>query len=165
MIETIQTPGARADFGPARVGPAGACVIGARPFLVAYNIYLASDDVEIAKMIAKTIRESSGGFAAVQAKGMLVAGQAQVSMNLVDTLTTPLHIVYDAVTQLAAAQGVDVDRSELIGLIPQQVMLHAAAHYLRLPAFEARQTVETAVQRAKTATSSRVSDYDDDGDM
>lgn len=165
LVETIQTPERVPDYGPARVGPAGACVIGARPFLVAYNIYLASDDVEIAKTIAKTIRESSGGFAAVQAKGLLVGGQAQVSMNLVDTQKTPLHVVYDAVTQLAAAQGVGVDRSELIGLVPQQVMLHAAAHYLRLPAFEARHTVETAVQRAKTAASTRVSDYEENGDL
>lgn len=150
LVGTIHTPERAPDYGPARVGPAGACVVGVRPFLVAYNIYLASGDVEIAKFIAKTIRESSGGFAAVQAKGLLVADQAQVSMNLLDTQTTPLHIVYDAVTQLAAAQGVAIDRSELIGLIPQQVMLHAAAHYLRLPNFEAGQTVETAIQRAKT---------------
>jgi len=149
LVESIHTPERAPDYGPARVGPAGACVVGVRPFLVAYNIYLASGDIEIAKAIAKTIRESSGGFTAVQAKGLLVAGQAQVSMNLLDTQTTPLHIVYDAVTQLAAAQGVAVDRSELIGLIPQQVMLHAAAHYLRLRNFEAGQTVETAIQHAR----------------
>ena len=128
------------------VGPAGAVVVGARPFLVAYNVYLASADVELAKAIAKAIRESSGGFPGVQAKGLLIGGQAQVSMNLLDTDTTPLHVVFDRIGQLAGAQGVVMERSELIGLIPQQVMLAAAAHYLRLPNFTAAQTVEAAIR-------------------
>jgi glutamate formiminotransferase len=147
LVETIGQPERAPDFGPARVGPAGAVVVGARPFLVAYNVYLHSDNVEIAKAIAGRIRESSGGFPAVQAKGFLVEGQAQVSMNLLDTAKTPLHVVYDDITRQAAAQGIAVDRSELIGLMPQSVILQAAAHYLRLPDFSASRTIEGAIQR------------------
>jgi glutamate formiminotransferase len=147
LVETIGQPERAPDFGPALVGPAGAVVVGARPFLVAYNVYLHSDNVEIAKEIARRIRESSGGFPAVQAKGFLVEGQAQVSMNLLDTAKTPLHVVYDEITRQAAAQGIAVDRSELIGLMPQSVILQAAAHYLRLPDFGASRTIEGAIQR------------------
>jgi glutamate formiminotransferase len=151
LVQTIGLPQRAPDFGPASVGPAGAVVVGARPFLVAYNVYLQADDVEVAKEIAKRIRASSGGFAAVQAKGFLVEGQAQVSMNLLDTSKTPLHVVYDEIGRLAAEHGVAVDRSELIGLIPQAVMLQAAAHYLRLPDFTAARTVEGAMLRSGTA--------------
>lgn len=147
LVQTIGQPERAPDFGPARIGPAGAVVVGARPFLVAYNVYLQTGNVEIAKEIAKRIRESSGGFPAVQAKGFLVEGQAQVSMNLLDTAKTPLHIVYDEITRQAAEHGVGVDRSELIGLMPQSVMLQAAAHYLRLPDFTADRTIEGAITR------------------
>jgi glutamate formiminotransferase len=147
LRQTIGEDWRTPDFGPARVGPAGAVVVGARPFLVAYNVYLQSDDVELAKEIAKQIRESSGGFPAVQAKGFLVEGQAQVSMNLLDTTRTPLHVVYDEIGRLAAEHQVAVDRSELIGLMPQSVILQAAAHYLRLPDFSAERTVEGAIQK------------------
>jgi glutamate formiminotransferase len=80
--------------------------------------------------------------------GLLVEGQAQVSMNLVDYTQTPLHQVFDAVRAMAQDAGVDIDRSELIGLIPQDAMLQAAAHYLRLPNFDAERTVESAIQSA-----------------
>ncbi|MFN8465746.1 MAG: glutamate formimidoyltransferase [Caldilineaceae bacterium] len=146
LVQTIAQPERAPDFGPARVGPAGAVVVGARPFLVAYNVYLQTDNVEIAKEIAKRIRESSGGFPAVQAKGFLVEGQAQVSMNLLDTAKTPLHVVYDEIARQAAEHGAAVNRSELIGLMPQSVMLQAAAHYLRLPDFTAERTIEGAIQ-------------------
>lgn len=151
LVQTIAEPARLPDFGPARVGPAGAVVVGARPFLVAYNVYLHTPEVEIAKEIAKAIRESSGGFPAVQAKGFLVEGQAQVSMNLLDTQTTPLHVVFDEITRLAARQGVQVDRAELIGLMPQSVLLAAAAHYLRLPLAATERTVEGAMQRSQPA--------------
>ena len=147
LLATIHTPEREPDFGPARVGPAGAVVVGARPFLIAYNVYLATADVAVAKAIAKTIRESSGGLPAVRALGLLVDGQAQVSMNLVDFHVTPIHVAFDAITRLAAEQGVAVDRSELIGLAPQAVMLQAAAHYLKLPDFNAGQLVDEAIRR------------------
>jgi glutamate formiminotransferase len=148
LLKTIDQPARTPDYGPTTVGPAGAVVVGARPFLVAYNIYLQTPEVEIAKAIAKQIRESSGGLPAVQAKGFLVEGQAQVSMNLLDTNVTPLHVVFDRVTELAGACGIAVDRSELIGLMPEQVMLAAAAHYLKLEKTQAANTVEGAIRRA-----------------
>ena len=151
LVQTIGQPERIPDFGPARVGPAGAVVVGARPFLVAYNVYLQTGNVDIAKDIAKRIRESSGGFPAVQAKGFLVEGQAQVSMNLLDTEKTPLHVVYDEIARQSAEHGIAVDRSELIGLMPQSVMLQAAAHYLRLPDFAADRTVEGAIQAHRAA--------------
>lgn len=147
LVDEITTPARTPDFGPAVIGPAGATVVGARQFLIAYNFYLSSTDVEIAKRIAKTIRESSGGLPAVKAMGLLVDGQAQVSMNLVDFTQTPLHVVMGAVSRLAAESGVAVDRSELIGLIPQEALLQAAAHYLKLPDFRAGRLVEEAIRR------------------
>ncbi len=147
LVESIHLPERAPDFGPARVGGAGAVVVGARPFLVAYNIYLDSSDVALASAISRAIRESSGGLPAVQAKGFLVNGQAQVSMNLLDTEQTPLHVVFDTVARLAGEHGVTVHRSELIGLAPQQVMLAAAAHYLKLSIEEAERTVENAIRR------------------
>lgn len=149
LVESIHQPERAPDYGPAQVGPAGAVVVGARPFLIAYNIYLKTADVEVAKAIAKQIRESSGGLPAVQAKGFLVEGQAQVSMNLLDTEQTPLHVVFDEVGRLAAQQGVGVDRSELIGLTPERVMLAAAAHYLKLYDFQPTSTVEGAIHQAR----------------
>ncbi len=147
LVQTIGLPERAPDFGPATIGPAGAVVVGARPFLVAYNVYLQSADVAIAKEIAKSIRESSGGFASVQAKGFLVEGQAQVSMNLLDTAVTPLHVVFAEIGRLAAELGTAVDRSELIGLTPQSVLLEAAAYYLRLPGLRVGQTIEGAMQK------------------
>ncbi len=149
LVDEIGSPARAPDFGPAHIGPAGATVVGARPFLIAYNFFLTTADVEVAKAIAKRIRESSGGFPAVKAMGLLVEGQAQVSMNLVDYTQTPLHVVLDAVRAQAAEHGADVARSELIGLIPQEAMLQAAAHYLRLPDFRRGQVVENAIQEAQ----------------
>src|SRR5713226_2438418 len=127
-------PAADPDYGPRRIHPtAGATAIGARPFLVAYNIYLATGDVAIAKEIAKTVRTSSGGLPAVQASGFDVGGQAQVSMNLLDIDVTSPATVYAAVEAEARRRGVGVIRSEVVGLIPERGILGAGAAYLRLP--------------------------------
>jgi hypothetical protein len=114
---------------------AGATVVGARPFLVAWNVNLASDDLELAKRIARQVRESSGGLPAVQARGFVVAEPrcAQVSMNLLDTERTPMWRVFEAVRDLAAAEGVDVLETELIGLAPLAT-LRAVADRVELPA-------------------------------
>ena len=149
LLQTIHTAARTPDFGPAHLGPAGAVIVGARPVLIAYNVFLESDDIKIAQSIAKQIRASSGGFPAVKALGLLIDGQAQVSMNLVDYAQTPIHTVFDAITRLALAQGVQVARSELIGLVPQDAMLQAAAHYLKLPNFGAASTIEGALARAQ----------------
>jgi glutamate formiminotransferase len=148
LVEEIGLPARAPDFGPAQVGPAGAVIVGARPFLIAYNFFLATTDVEIAKRIARAIRESSGGLPAVRAMGVLVGGKAQVSMNLVDFTRTPLHVVMDMVTALAREHGADVEWSELIGLIPEDAMLQAAAHYLKLPNFDRLRVIENAVEHA-----------------
>jgi glutamate formiminotransferase len=148
LVQEIHLPQRIPDYGPAQVGPAGAVIVGARQFLIAYNVFLNSADVTIAKRISKAIRASSGGYPAVKAMGLLVNGQAQVSMNLVDYTQTPPHIVFDAIVRLAAAEGVTVDRSELIGLIPQAAVVQAAAHYLKLPDLTTLRLVEPAIQVA-----------------
>ena len=135
LRERIGTdPAGDPDFGPKRIHPtAGATAIGARPFLVAYNIYLEATDVGLAKAIAKRIRTSSGGLPAVQASGFLVDGQAQVSMNLLDIDVTPPAAVFAAVEAAARARGVGVVKSEVVGLIPERAVLGAGAALLKLP--------------------------------
>lgn len=121
------------DFGPNRVHPtAGATAIGARPFLVAFNVYLDSQDVTLAKEIAKQIRTSSGGLPGVQASGFIVDGLAQVSMNLLDVDITPPAIVYNAIKVRAEKHGVAVQKSEIVGLIPERALIGAAEAALRL---------------------------------
>ena len=120
------------DFGPKRMHPtAGVTAIGARPFLVAYNIYLDTSDVALAKDIAKRIRTSSGGLPAVQASGFDVNGQAQVSMNLLDIDVTPPLAVYRAVEHAARDRGVSIARSEIVGLIPARAVVGTAATVLQ----------------------------------
>ncbi|RME85701.1 MAG: glutamate formimidoyltransferase [Caldilineae bacterium] len=120
------------DFGPPKLGTAGATVIGARPPLIAYNIYLTTDDVSIAKKIAKAIRHSSGGMRYLQAMGLLVEGKAQVSMNFLDYTRTPLYRVTELIRREAQRYGVTIHSAELIGLIPEQALLDAAQWYLQL---------------------------------
>src|SRR5688500_10392915 len=141
------------DFGPPRIhSSAGAIAIGARPFLVAYNVYLGpAKNLALAKSIAKAVRESSGGFKAVKGLGMEVDGQAQVSMNLVDTGQTPLHVVFDDITARARAENVDVTWSEIIGLVPERVLFDAAKSHLKLEQFTPDQVLERQVARAMRA--------------
>lgn len=148
LLQEIDDPARRPDFGPARVGPAGAVIVGARRFLIAFNVFLKSSDVELARRIARRIRERNGGLPAVRALGLLVGGQAQVSMNLVDFRQTPPHVAVAAVAAAAAEAGVEIDRSELIGLVPQDAILAAAAHALHLPALGSAQILETAIANA-----------------
>lgn len=127
-------PAADPDFGPRRIHPTAGCVaIGARPFLVAYNIYLATPDVGIAKEIAKRIRTSSGGLPALQASGFEVGGKAQVSMNLLDIDVTSPAAVFAAVEAEARERGVAIERSEIVGLVPERGVLGAGAAYLKCP--------------------------------
>ena len=131
--DEIGVPGAdRApDFGPRRTHPrAGAVAIGARPFLIAWNINLDSNDVEAAKRIARRVRESGGGLPAVQGNGFMIEelDAAQVSMNLLDFETTPMWRVYEEVARLATEAGVGIRESELIGLAPQAAFDGVAEH-------------------------------------
>ncbi len=148
------------DFGPNAIHEsAGAIAIGARPFLVAYNVYLGpSSNLALAKSIAKLVRESSGGFKAVKGLGLEVDGQAQVSMNLVDTDQTALHTVFDFISEKARAEGVEVTWSEIIGLVPESVLFEASKNYLKLAQFTSEQVLEKQVARAmQTRSSSTIS--------
>jgi glutamate formiminotransferase len=129
--DLIGRPEWEPDFGPSRLHPtAGAVAVGARPFLIAYNVNLETTDVDLAKRIAKGIRESSGGLPKVQALGLWLEelGCAQVSINLLDFTVTPLWRVFEEVAGLAAAEGVAVRESELIGLSPLAALLEVADH-------------------------------------
>lgn len=140
------------DFGPRRVHPsAGAVAIGARPFLVAYNIYLGdAGNLPVAKKIAKAIRTSSGGLPYVKALGLEVDGQAQVSINLTDVTQTSMHMVFDAVQAHAANNGVSVTWSEIVGLVPERALFDAAASHLKLKQFTPDQILERRVRDAMT---------------
>ncbi|MCU0265537.1 MAG: glutamate formimidoyltransferase [Actinomycetia bacterium] len=136
------------DFGPNAVHPtAGATIIGARPFLVAYNVYLGgAENLQVAKDVARAVRGSSGGLRYVKALGLEVDGQAQVSMNLVDTDQTPLSRVFDLVRTEAEARGVSPTRSELVGLVPEQVLFETAARHVRLPGVSPAMVLEHTVR-------------------
>jgi glutamate formiminotransferase len=173
--------GREPDFGPARLHPsAGAVAVGARPFLIAYNINLDSTDIDLAKRIARRVRESGGGLPRVQANGFEVREperghplRAQVSMNLLDFTVTPLWLVWDTVRDLAAEDGVEPAESELIGLaplasflavadradadpaVPVEDRLGAAARYLRLRDFSPTQALEIRLEEAQRDSSPR----------
>jgi glutamate formiminotransferase len=172
----IEEPGRAPDFGPPHLHPtAGAVAVGARPFLIAYNINLASADVEIAKRIARRVRESGGGLPKVQANGFWIEelGRAQVSMNLLDFTATPLWLVWETVRDLAAEEAVELAESELIGLAPLAAFLAvadraaapaedpierrlaAAAGFLRLRDYSPMQALELRLDAARATGPSR----------
>jgi glutamate formiminotransferase / formiminotetrahydrofolate cyclodeaminase len=134
------------DFGPPQLHrSAGATVVGARPPLIAYNVNLRTDDIGIAKSIAKTVRFSSGGLPSVKAIGVELASRrlVQVSMNLTSYEDTPIHVAFDAVRREADRLGVQIADSELIGLVPQQALIQAAEFSLKLECFDPSQVLET----------------------
>jgi glutamate formiminotransferase len=172
----IALNGREPDFGPSHLHPsAGAVAVGARPFLIAYNINLDSRDVELAKRIARRVRESGGGLPKVQANGFWIEelGRAQVSMNLLDFATTPLWLVWETVQEIAAEDGVDLAESELIGLAPLAAFLAVAdradapdedpverrlataAAFLRLRDFSPMQVLELRLEAAQADIGSR----------
>ncbi|MFI5413799.1 MAG: glutamate formimidoyltransferase [Candidatus Lutacidiplasmatales archaeon] len=138
-------PSWRPDFGPGEPHPtAGATVVGARTFLVAYNINLGTSDKSIADKIAKAIRHIGGGYRYVKAMGVLLEDRhlAQVSINMTNFEKTPLHRVFETVRSEAERHGVPVVGSEIVGLVPQGALLDAAEHYLRLETDPASQVLE-----------------------
>ncbi len=172
LRDEIGSQGREPDYGPARTHPTfGALAVSARPFLIAYNINLDSDDLELAKRIARRVRESSGGLPKVQASGFWIEelGRAQVSMNLLDFAVTSMSLVWDTVRELAAEDGVELAESELIGLAPLAALLGvadragaaasdpveerlaAAAGYLKLRDFSPLQALELRLEAARTA--------------
>ena len=148
-------PARRPDYGEARVHPtAGATVVGARKFLVAYNVFLNTTDVDIAKKIAKAVRFSTGGLRFVKGAGFMVRGMAQVSMNLTDFEQTPVHRVFEFVKREAARYGVIPVSSEIVGLIPKKALEQAAEWFLQVENFDSSLILEnrlTAVMGGKMA--------------
>jgi glutamate formiminotransferase / formiminotetrahydrofolate cyclodeaminase len=148
-------PARKPDFGEARVHPtAGATVVGARKFLIAYNIFLNTSEVDIAKKVAKAVRFSSGGLRYVKGAGFPVRGLAQVSMNLTDFEQTPIHRVFEFVKREAARYGAMPVSSEIVGLIPKKALEQAAEWFLQVENFDSSLILENrlaAVMSGKMA--------------
>jgi len=141
--EILTNPDRQPDFGPNQLGTAGATVIGARNPLIAFNVYLTTDDVSIAQKISRAVRNSSGGLRYVKAMGVLVDGQAQVSMNLTNFRKTPVARVVELIRSEAQRYGTNIHHSELVGLIPQDALTDTAIWHLRLDDFSPDQILET----------------------
>jgi len=152
---TIGTDPARApDFGEAKLHPsAGAVAIGARPVLIAYNAYLTTPDVAVAKRIAKSIRARDGGLPEVKALGFEIRerNRAQVSINLTDYRVTPLHRALEAVRREAERYGVAVEESEIVGLVPEDALFDAAEYYLQLHSFDRSAVLERKVRAVESS--------------
>jgi glutamate formiminotransferase/formiminotetrahydrofolate cyclodeaminase len=148
--EIESDPNRKPDFGPAKLGTAGATVIGARNPLIAFNVYLTTDDVGIAKKIAKAVRQSSGGLRYVKGLGLLVDGRAQVSMNLTNFRETPIARVVEIIRREAERYGVGIHHSELVGLIPQDALVDAAVWYTQLDQFDKQQILEARLFQTTT---------------
>jgi len=140
--EIKSNPERKPDYGPARLGAAGATVIGARYPLIAFNVYLATPDVEVARAIARTIRASSGGLPCVKALGMLVEGQAQVSMNLTNYHLTSIPQVMDAIRGEVIKRNATIHHCEVVGLVPQEALIQTAIAGLQLDGFTLNQILE-----------------------
>ncbi len=134
------------NYGPPELDPrTGAVAVGARPFLVAFNAYLDTDDVNVAKAVAEQVRERDGGLPGVRALGLEVGGRAQVSMNLTDLDATPIPVALEAVRSAAAEHGASVEYTELVGLAPLEAILEVARHYLALRELEREHVLEAAL--------------------
>jgi formiminotetrahydrofolate cyclodeaminase len=153
--EIATNPARKPDFGDPRVHrTAGVTAVGARKFLIAYNVFLSTPDVQIAKNIAKAIRFSNGGLRFVKGAGFLVRGMAQVSMNLTDFDQTPIHRVFEMVKREAARYGVSPVSSEIVGLIPKRALEAAAEWFLQVENFDSSLILENrlaAVMGGKAA--------------
>ena len=148
LKQDISKPERHPDYGAPQMHPtAGATVVGARQFLIAYNINLSTSDVQIAKNIAAAIREAKGGYKYCRAMGIMIEERnlAQVTINMVNYTGTPLHRVFETVKAEAARYGVNVIGSEIVGLTPLQALLDAADYYLRLEGFDRKQIMEENV--------------------
>ncbi|HHY98345.1 MAG TPA: glutamate formimidoyltransferase [Firmicutes bacterium] len=150
LSREIQSPERRPDFGAPEMHPtAGAVAIGARDYLVAFNVNLGTDDLAIAKRIARAVRGSSGGLVNVKALGIKLEsrGIVQVSMNLTDFRKTPIHLVFNLIKAECERYGVQIVGSEIVGLIPQEALLDAAVYFLRLNNFMPEQVLENRLSK------------------
>jgi glutamate formiminotransferase len=144
VASRLEDPLWKPDYGPKTLDPhRGAIAVGARPFLVAFNAYLDTDDVEVARAVARQVRESGGGLPAVRALGFGVGGKAQVSMNLTDLHQTPIPVALEAVRSAAAGLGASVESTELVGLAPLEAVLQTARYYLGLRELDAQHILES----------------------
>lgn len=149
LAAKLQQPDWAPDFGPAAPhASAGASVIGARMPLIAYNINLATDRLDVARKIAAAVRMSSGGFRFVKAMGLAIEdrGIVQVSMNLTNVEKTPIFRVFETVKREAARYGVAVLESEIVGLVPAAALVQAAEYYLQLEGFRPAQVLESRLR-------------------
>ncbi|MCA1614582.1 MAG: glutamate formimidoyltransferase [Acidobacteria bacterium] len=152
LREQIATvPGRAPDVGEPRVHPtAGACIVGVRPLLIAYNVTLRTGDLSVAKRVARAVRERDGGLPNLKALGFELAsrGVVQVSMNLTSYERTNLHQAFEAVSREAEREGVEVLASELVGLVPQAALYAAAAHFLKLENYTPDVVLENRIAAA-----------------
>jgi glutamate formiminotransferase len=150
-VRKLASSGLAPDFGAGRHPTAGASVVGARKFLIAWNINLRTADLSAARGIARQIRESSGGLPAVKAIGLPLEsrGQVQVSINLVDFERTPLYVVFDAVKERCAARGIEIAGSELIGMIPTAALRGSRDHDLQWENMRPELVLENRLRRTR----------------
>jgi glutamate formiminotransferase / 5-formyltetrahydrofolate cyclo-ligase len=150
----LEDPLWKPDYGPTTLDPhRGAVAVGARPVLVAFNAYLDTSDVEVARAVARRVRESGGGLPAVRALGFDVGGKAQVSMNLTDLEQTPISVALEAVRSAAADFGASVESTELVGLAPLEAVLQTARYYLGLRELDAQHVLELRLDGPSDARS------------
>ena len=146
LAARLEDPLWQPDYGPRELDPRkGAVAVGARPFLVAFNAYLDTDDVEVARAIAREVRERDGGLPGVKALGLEVGGRAQVSMNLTDLQKTSMPVALEAVRAAALEHEASVESTELVGLAPLEAVLQTARHYLGLRELDRENVLEAAL--------------------
>jgi len=149
--DKLQTTEWQPDYGPSQLhSSAGAIAVGARQPLIAFNVNLNTDNLSLARHIAKEIRHSSGGFPEVKALGFSLEqrGIVQVSMNMTNYKVTSLYEVFDRISTLASEQGITVTESEIVGLTPRQALLDGEISSLKLSSFDAAQVLESQIERA-----------------
>lgn len=152
-VEIQTNPARKPDFGPSKLGTAGATVIGARAPLIAFNVYLTSSDVAVAQKIAKAMRNSSGGYRYIKAMGVLVDGRAQVSMNLTNFKQSPIARVVETIRREAMRYGVAIHHSELVGLTPKDALIESAVWYTQLDDFKPDQILENRLYEVLSGNS------------
>lgn len=160
--EIAANPERKPDFGPVKIHPtAGAVAVGARMPLVAYNVYLGTNDLAIAKRIAAAVRGAAGGLQYVKALGFAIEdrGVVQVSMNMVNTPKSPLHRAFELIRIEAERHGVSCTESEIVGLVPEDALLDAAEHYLRLNRFSRDQILERRLGHPPAGGGTRVGEF------
>ncbi|CAA9438337.1 MAG: Glutamate formiminotransferase @ Glutamate formyltransferase [uncultured Rubrobacteraceae bacterium] len=146
LVARVEDPLWKPDYGPEKLPPrSGAVAVGARPFLVAFNAYLDTDDVEVARAVASEVRERDDGLPGLKALGLEVGGRAQVSMNLTDLGRTSIPEALEAVRRSAERRGSRVESTELVGLMPLTAILETARYYLALPKLGSEQVLEAGL--------------------